>query len=241
MPPEKNSPLSLFRHAWEVLCEHWLKLTLASILTLLLPALVFVALLLPSANACAAQKNVSMECFSPERVFMVSGMYMALLGFLGCGLVRMSQEALDNQTPSWPSLFQLQAGLKAALAFVLAALPVWFFMSGFGVFGNVEAWGPWTGPLLVLGLVVGVAACIALLPCVFLLQAFAQEPDMGLGEALAWCMETGKGKRLKILLVLAAAGLVQQLASFCCLLSFPAFVFFVLCQTALWKSLQDTP
>jgi len=226
----------LLSEAWDAFCVHGWRLSLAGALVLLLPALLLVFVLFPTFSTCAVDRSAPPLPSLPF-VFLLSGIYVGVFAFLWCGLVRMSHEALEGHAPPWVALFQPKAGLKAAMLFVFMVSPAWLLVASLGFLSTFEAPETWNWPLFLLGFVALLGVYVWLLPCVFLVNAWVEEPEMGVGEAFGLCMRSGRGRRWKILKVFLLMGVVQQVASFCCLFSFPAFVFNVLFQTALWKAL----
>jgi hypothetical protein len=230
--------LQLLGGAWDSFCIHWLRLSLASFVALSAPWLVFLALLLPRLRSCALRETSPLVEFSPSFFFVPAFVCVLATGFLFCGLIRMSQEALEGQVPSWTSLLQWKPGLKSALVFGCLLLPGWFFAFGLG------GWGHWGGGggswLLLLPLLIGIiAAYVWLMPCIFFFHVLAEEPDMGVVEAFRRCMHMGSGRRRKIFIAMVVVGVVQQLGSLCCLFYFPAFAFSILFQSLFWKHLSD--
>jgi len=179
-----------------------------------------------------------LSCLPPHFMFVTVAMYTLTLGFLFCGLVRMCQEALEGHRPAWHLLIQPVAGLKIAFIFAFFAAPWWVFTFSVGIVGAAPAPESGIWPLLALCFLGFMALYVWLVPCMFLPQLMVEQPQLGLPEAFQACMQMGHGRRLKILGILLVVGGVQQLTSLCCLLTFPGFVFLVLCQTAIWRALS---
>lgn len=168
------------------------------------------------------------------------------------GLLEMANTAWNGQRPAFGVLFNFKAGLKAAVAGFLVAIPglvlmllgglIAFGTTAFHLFSQRAPELPFMGfPIAVLGLTVCaiVAVYLWLMPLVLILPVFAAEPNIGITDAFRLCMERGHGRRLQIFLMLLVCFAITFVGlCACCIGLIPAAAFVFTYQMGFWKALS---
>jgi hypothetical protein len=241
--------IDLLSATWSnVFRQYWVELSVAAFLFSIVPAIASYAVQLPSFILSFAR------VFSDTTVEILLMGITLLLTVLGVivqfvlqvsfqrGIIEMTCAAWNGQKLAFGALFKFKAGLRAGAAWLLVHIPA-LVLAGLAAALIGGAIAIQSGLFLAFAIALVVAATIVLLiwllPTQLLFQLFAENPDVGIVEAIRLCFERGRGYRWKIFLAglisihIALAGLLA-----CGIGLLPALGLIFAYQTGLWKALS---
>jgi len=236
---------------------YWLELSVAALLMFLIPSIAGYLLRLPSiffsplfVNNFGSSFDIANILTSFAGLFLFQFLAMVVQLFLQCtlqrGLVEMSHAAWSGQRPTFNMLFDFKTGLKTVLAALLIALPG---VASAGLIAGAITLLSKTGSLPISALslafitLISIATFVALgiwlLPATLLFQPFAENPDVGVMEAVRLCFERCKGFRLQLVGLLLISMAISSLGMIlCCIGIAPAMALVNTYQTGFWKALS---